>query len=115
MADFGQCNEPLCNKNAVRLFDCAHHCMKLICLEHLIEHDRLIEHNRYLDNARTELKELWIAYSLLTDETKLYFEYEQKLQKHQQLIKDLTNLFKNNSINNMEQYKFMLERLKQNI
>jgi hypothetical protein len=116
MADFGQCSEPLCHEVSVRLFDCVHHCMKQVCLQHLIEHDRLIEHNQeYLDNLHTELKQLWITFSSLIDETKLHCEYEQKLKKHQQLIRDITNLIENNSINHIEEYRFMLEKLKQNI
>jgi hypothetical protein len=115
MPDFGQCSEPLCSEIGVRLFDCAHHCMKLVCLQHLIEHDRLIEHNQnYLNNLRTELKQLWTTYSSLVDETKLRLEFEQKLKKHQQLIRDISSLFENNSIN-IEHYRFMIEKLKQNI
>jgi hypothetical protein len=115
MPDFGQCSEPLCSEMAVRLFDCTHHCMKLVCLQHLIEHDQLIEYSQdYLDNLRTELKQLWTTYSLLVDETKLRFEFEYKLKKYQQLIRDLSNLFENNSID-IEHYRFMMEKLKQTI
>jgi hypothetical protein len=115
MPVFGQCSEPLCTELAVRLFDCSHHCMKLVCLEHLIEHDRMIEHNQdYLYNLQTEVKQLWTTYSSLVDETKLCFEFEQKLKKHQQLIRDISNLFEINSIN-IEHYRLMIEKLKQNI
>jgi hypothetical protein len=115
MPVFGQCSEPLCTELAVRLFDCSHHCMKLVCLEHLIEHDRMIEHNEdYLYNLQTEIKQLWTTYSSLVDETKLYFEFEEKLKKHQQLIGDISNLFENNSIN-IEHYRLMIEKLKLNI
>lgn len=115
MSNFGQCSEPLCGENSVRLFDCVHHCMKQVCLRHLIEHDRFIEYNHDdLNNLRTELKQLWTTYSSLIDETKLYLEFEQKLKKHQQLIKDLSSLFEMNSIN-IEHYQFMMEKLKQSI
>lgn len=115
MPDFGQCSEPLCSENSVRLFDCVHHCMKQVCLQHLIEHDRLIKYNDDdLNNLRTELKQLWTTYSLLVDETKLRIEFEQKLKKHQQLIRDTSSLFENNS-NNIEHYQFMMEKLKQHI
>ena len=40
MPDFGKCDDPSCNETTVRLFDCAHHCKKMVCLQHLIEHDR---------------------------------------------------------------------------
>ncbi len=112
---FGQCSESTCNEVAVRLFDCAHHCMKQVCLQHLIEHDRMIEHNQdYLNNLRTDLLESWSNYSSLIDESKLRFEFEQKLKKHQQLIRDVSNLFEINSIN-IDQYRMMIDKLKQNI
>jgi septum formation topological specificity factor MinE len=112
---FGQCSELNCSETAVRLFDCAHHCMKQICLQHLIEHDRMIEYNQdYFNNLRTDLLQLWSTYSSLIDETKLQFEFEQKLKKHQQLIREISNLFEINSIN-IEQYRIMMEKLKQNI
>ncbi|CAF0878930.1 unnamed protein product [Rotaria sp. Silwood1] len=115
MPNFGPCSEPSCTAIAVRLFDCAHHCMKLVCLQHLIEHDRLINNNQlYLNNLRIELKQLWAAYSSSIDETKLRCEFEEKLKKHQQLIQDITNLFENDS-HCIEQYRFMLKKLKQNI
>ena len=116
MPVFGQCSESSCNESSVRLFDCAHHCMKPVCLKHLIEHDQLIEHNEdYVNNFRTELKQLWLTYTSLIDETKLRCEYEDKLKKHQELIRDYTNLFENNSCNNIEQCRFMLEKFKQYI
>src|SRR5579871_54322 len=102
MPEFGQCNEPTCLENAARLFECTHHCMKLVCLQHLIEHDRLIE-QQYLDNSRKELKQLWTIYSSLVDETKIHNEFEQKLKRHQQLVQDVTNLFENDS-SNFEQH-----------
>ena len=115
MPNFGRCSEPSCTEIAVRLFDCVHHCTKLVCLQHLIEHDRLIDYNQqYLNNLRTELKQLWINYSSLIDETKLHSEFEQKLKKHQQLIQDTTYLLENNSFN-IDHYRFMLEQLKENI
>ncbi len=115
MPDFGPCSDPSCSETAVRLFDCAHHCMKRVCLQHLIEHDRLIEHNQdYVDGLRTELKQLWTSYSLLVDETKLRLEFEQKLRKHQQLIREISNLFEQNSMN-IEHYRLMMEKLQQNI
>ena len=80
MPEFGQCAESSCQENAVRLFDCVHHCMKRVCLQHLIEHDRLIENNkRQLEFVQNELKRLYLIYSSLIDENKLRSEYEQKL------------------------------------
>jgi hypothetical protein len=110
MPDFGQCSEPSCSGLSVRLFDCVHHCMKSVCLQHLIEHDRSVEHNGF----RTELQQLWTTYSLLVNETKLQCEFEQKLKKHQQLIRDLTNLFQYDSVN-IEAHRLMLEKLEQYI
>lgn len=113
--DFGQCSEPECGETPVRLFDCAHHCMKRVCLQHLIEHDRLIEYNHdRVDNLRTEVLQLWSSYSSLVDETKLRLEFEQKCQKYRQLIRDISSLFELNSAD-IDQYRSMIEKLKQHI
>ena len=115
MSGFGPCSEPFCNEISARLFDCAHHCKKLVCLQHLIEHDQMTEYtDDYVHNLRTELQQLWTSYSSLTDETKLHFEYEQKLKRHQQLIRDISSLFEINSMN-IEHYRLMIEKLQQNI
>lgn len=115
MAKFGPCSEPLCTETSIRLFDCAHHCMKLVCLQHLIEHDQLINSNsQCLNNLRSELEQLWTVYSTSIDETKLYSEFEQQLTKHQQLIQEVTNLIENDSLN-IEEYQITLEKLKTSI
>lgn len=115
MPDFGQCSEATCSETAVRLFDCAHHCMKRICLQHLIEHDRLIEYSQdNVNHLRTDLLQLWSTYSSLVNETKLRLEFEQKCQKYRQFIRDVSNLFETNSMD-IEQYRLMIEKLKQNI
>lgn len=110
--DFGQCYEADCGQTSVRLFDCAHHCMKRVCLQHLIEHDQLIECND--DHLRTELLQLWSNYSSLVDETKLRLEFEQKSYKYRQFIREISSLFELNSAD-MDQYRFMIEKLKQHI
>ncbi|CAF1321214.1 unnamed protein product [Adineta ricciae] len=82
MPDFGPCGDPTCSQTAVRLFDCAHHCMKMVCLQHLIEHDRVFERNKkQLENQQSELKRLQSVYSSLIDENKIRSEYEHKLNE----------------------------------
>ncbi|CAF3365212.1 unnamed protein product [Rotaria sp. Silwood1] len=115
MPEFGQCDDPSCNEQAVRLFDCAHHCKKMICLQHLIEHDRLVENNkRQLEIVQLELKRLYLIYSSLIDEDKIRYEYEQKLNDYQKLVNEVNTLLENNS-NDIEQFRLVIEKLKQTI
>ncbi|CAF3543911.1 unnamed protein product [Rotaria sordida] len=115
MPEFGRCDDPSCNEKAVRLFDCAHHCMKMICLQHLIEHDRLVENNkRQLEIVQLELKRLYSIYSSLIDEDKIRHEYEQNLDDYKKLVNEVNTLLENNS-NDIEQFRLIIEKLKQTI
>jgi hypothetical protein len=112
MPDFGQCGDPSCNETAVRLFDCVHHCMKMVCLQHLIEHDRLIENNkRQLEIVQNELKRFYLIYSSLIDENKIRLEYERKLDDYKKLVNEINSLLENNS-NDIEQVQLFIEKLK---
>ncbi|CAF4075026.1 unnamed protein product [Adineta steineri] len=115
MPDFGACSEPTCNQTAVRLFDCAHHCMKMICLQHLIEHDRLFERNKkHLEGHQLELKRLYSIYSSLVDENKIRYEYEQKLDDYKRLVIEVNTLLDHN-YNDVEQFRSTIEKLKKMI
>ncbi|CAF2082166.1 unnamed protein product [Rotaria magnacalcarata] len=115
MPEFGRCDDPSYNAEAVRLFDCAHHCMKMVCLQHLIDHDRLLENNRrQLDIVQVEFKRLYSIYSSLIDEDKIRYEYEQKLNDYKKLVNEVNILLENNS-NNIEQLRVIIEKLKQSI
>ncbi|CAF1452731.1 unnamed protein product [Adineta steineri] len=115
MPDFGACSEPTCNQTAVRLFDCAHHCMKMVCLQHLIEHDRLFERNKkYLEGHQLELKRLYSIYSSLVDENKIRYEYEQKLDDYKRLVIEVNTLLDHN-YNDVEQFRSTIEKLKKMI
>jgi hypothetical protein len=112
MADFGQCGVPSCNETAARLFDCIHHCMKMVCLQHLIEHDRLIENNkRELEIVQNEVKRLYLIYSSLVDENKIRSEYERKLDDYKRLVNEMNSLLENNS-NDIEQVRLFIEKFK---
>lgn len=112
MSDFGQCGDPSCNETAVRLFDCVHHCMKMVCLQHLIEHDRLIENNKKeLEIVQNELKRLYLMYSSLIDENKIRFEYERKLDDYKRLVNEINSLLGNNS-NDIEQVRVFIDKFK---
>ncbi|CAF3705472.1 unnamed protein product [Rotaria socialis] len=115
MPEFGRCDDPSCNEEAVRLFDCAHHCMKMVCLQHLIDHDRLFENNRrQLEIVQVEVKRLYSIYSSLIDEDKIRYEYEQKLNDYKKLVNEVNILLENNS-NNIEQLRVIIEKLKHSI
>ncbi|UJR35254.1 hypothetical protein I4U23_028018 [Adineta vaga] len=115
MPDFGPCGEPACSQTAVRLFDCAHHCMKMLCLQHLIEHDRLFERNKkQLENHQFELKRLHSIYSSLIDENKIRSEYEQKLDDYKKLVHGVNSLIETNSTD-VEQYRLIIDKLKKMI
>ena len=112
MPEFGQCAESSCQENAVRLFDCVHHCMKRVCLQHLIEHDRLIENNkRQLEFVQNELKRLYLIYSSLIDENKLRSEYEQKLGDYKNLFNQMNSILTSQS-NDVEQVRLFNDKLK---
>lgn len=115
MAKFGRCSDSSCTENAARLFECAHHCKKLVCLQHLIEHDQLIEqHQKDLQNLQEEFRQVWSTYNATIDETKLQIEFEEKLKRHQQLLAETKNLIESDVID-IEQCRIVLEKLKQNI
>jgi hypothetical protein len=112
MPDFGQCSDPSCNETAIRLFDCVHHCMKMVCLQHLIEHDRLIENNkRQLDIVQNEVKRLYLIYSSLIDENKIRLEYERKLDEYKRLSNEMNSLLENHT-NDIEQIRLFTDKLK---
>jgi septal ring factor EnvC (AmiA/AmiB activator) len=115
MPDFGRCDDPACNETSVRLFDCAHHCMKMVCLQHLIDHDRLFERNkRQLENIQQELKRLYSIYSSLIDENKIRSEYEQQLDNYQKLVNQVNSVLETNS-SDIEQVRSINDKLKKMI
>ena len=115
MPEFGQCDDPSCNEASVRLFDCIHHCKKMICLQHLIEHDRIVENNkRQLETIQLELKHIYSIYLSLVDENKIRDEYEQKLNDYKRLVDEVNCLLENNS-NDIERFQLTIEKLKRTI
>lgn len=115
MTNLGRCSDASCTELAGRLFDCAHHCKKMVCLHHLIEHDRCVEqHQHELENLSGELRQLWTNYQSSIDEVKLRSEFEHRVKRHRQLLADVSNLLANENVNN-EQCRLVLEKLKQNI
>ena len=115
MANLGRCSDASCPELAVRLFDCVHHCKKLVCLPHLIEHDRWVEEQQHdLENLSGELRQLWTNYQALIDENKLRSEFEHRLKRHRQLLEDVTSLLASETVNN-DLCRLVLETLKQNI
>ena len=115
MAKFGRCSDASCPEHPARLFECAHHCKKLVCLRHLIEHDQFFERNQKdLEVLQGEFREVWSTYNSLVDETKLQLEFEQKLKRHQQLLEETKNLIESDVID-IEQCRLVLEKLKQSI
>jgi len=115
MSEFGSCSEPSCSEASVRLFACVHHCKKLVCLQHLIEHDQMIEQDDdYRENLRSELRQLWTNYSALVDENKIRLEYEYKLNQYQQFIKEISNVFEKNSTD-IDKYRVLIDKLQANI
>ena len=115
MTNLGRCSDASCTELAGRLFECAHHCKKMVCLHHLIEHDRCVEqHHHELENLSDELRQLWTAYQSSIDEVKLRSEFEHRVKRHRQLLGDVSNLLANENVNH-EQCRLVLEKLKQNI
>lgn len=110
--EFGRCNDSNCNENSIRLFLCSHHCSKLVCLNHLIEHDQLFEREREnLEISQNELKQLSSIYSSYVDEEKLRFNFEQKLQEHRRIIFEINDCLQNKT-KNVEQIQDLIDELK---
>ena len=115
MSDFGQCSDSSCTDTSVRLFECAHHCKQMVCLQHLIAHDQAMEQNRRaLESIRNDLTRSYAVYSSLVNESKIRFEYERKLEEYKRFVCDVNYIFENKS-EDVEHIRIVIDKLKKAI
>lgn len=90
----GQCE--LCsnqsNQISIRVFPCLYHCKKMLCIQHLSEHDKYIEKQI---KSQKELEILWKNYMNIFNEEKLVNQLEElklKLEYYRELKQEMNNL-----------------------
>ncbi|CAF1158720.1 unnamed protein product [Rotaria sordida] len=119
----GQCEHELCSKQShskpIRLYQCSYHCRKMLCIEHLCEHEQYIEKHMH---HRNQLEELFNNYSVIFDEDECLKEIkrlQKKLEEYQRLCGVTKNLLSihssHSSMENNEKFQKVIEAVKQAI
>ncbi|CAF4186287.1 unnamed protein product [Rotaria sordida] len=119
----GQCEHELCSKQShskpIRLYQCSYHCRKMLCIEHLCEHEQYIEKHMH---HRNQLEELFNNYSVIFDEDECLKEIQRlqkKLEEYQRLCGVTKNLLSihssHSSMENNEKFQKVIEAVKQAI
>ncbi|CAF1148377.1 unnamed protein product [Rotaria sordida] len=119
----GQCEHELCSKQShskpIRLYQCSYHCRKMLCIEHLYEHEQYIEKHMH---HRNQLEELFNNYSVIFDEDECLKEIkrlQKKLEEYQRLCGVTKNLLSihssHSSMENNEKFQKVIEAVKQAI
>ncbi|CAF1650794.1 unnamed protein product [Adineta ricciae] len=91
----GQCEDESCSKQSnkiSRVFPCLYHCKKMLCIQHLSEHDKYIEKQLQYQN---QLEGLWKTYRVMFNEEKIEEEYlklKTKLENFRQLGNEIERL-----------------------
>ncbi len=109
-----QCEEESClNKSSLRVFPCLYHCKKMLCIQHLSEHDKYIEKQIEFKN---QLENLWKHYMNLFDYEKIQKQFQllkNKMDNYQQLNKDINELLLinqfENSIENNHKFQMAIQ------
>lgn len=87
----GQCE--LCsNGESIRVFPCLYHCKKMLCIEHLSEHDRAIEKQIQLQKR---LANLWMNFQGVFQENKLEEQLrilQMKLDNYRKIKEEIQSL-----------------------
>ena len=82
----GQCE--LCvNGISIRVFPCLYHCKKMLCIEHLAEHDQLIEKQIQLQK---QLENLWTNFRGVCEEQ--IRKLQMKIDSYRKLKEQTENL-----------------------
>jgi len=117
----GQCelclNQP--NQISIRVFPCLYHCKKMLCIQHLSEHDKYIEKQI---QYQKQLGILWKNYSLVFNEEKVENEYEKlkaKLETYRELKENINSLLLinhfNDSIENNQKFQMAIQTVQKAI
>jgi hypothetical protein len=85
----------------------------MVCLEHLIEHDRLVERDRQqIEQIRDQLRRFRSVYVSLLNDDQLRLDYERKRHEHQRIMFDVECLL-TNQFDDIERIRAMTDRLRQ--
>ncbi len=108
----GQCE--LCfNQISSRVFPCLYHCKKMLCIQHLSEHDKYIEKQI---QCQKQLEFLWKNYSLIFNEEKIENDYQKlkiKLENFRELKQEINHLLLikhfHDSIDNNQKFQMAIQ------
>jgi hypothetical protein len=99
-----ECEEEFCSNRSshlsTRVFPCLYHCKKMLCIEHLSEHDKYIDKQI---EFQKQLEVLWKNYCLLFNYEKIQKEFEllkNKIDNYQQLKEQINGLLSNHHFEN---------------
>ncbi len=80
------------NENSIRVFPCLYHCKKMLCIQHLSEHDKYIDKQI---QYQKQLENLWNNYNLIFNEDKIQEQVNiltSQLENHRKLKQEIKNL-----------------------
>ncbi len=107
------------NQISIRVFPCLYHCKKMLCIQHLSEHDKYIDKQIQFQK---ELEILWKNYNFIFNEDKIRNEYEKlriKLENYQNLKDNINNLLSINhfqdSIENNQKFQMTIQLIQKAI
>lgn len=105
------------NQVSNRVFPCLYHCKKMLCIQHLSEHEKSVE--KQLD-YHNQLDGLWKDYSLRVNEKNLFEQFLklktklfnfQKLKEETKELLAITHL--QDSMENVQRFEKVIERVQQ--
>lgn len=82
----------LCSNQSNRVFPCLYHCKKMLCIQHLSEHEKYIEKQM---EFKKQLENLWKNYLEIFNEENILREFEKlkaKIDYYKELKKQVHNL-----------------------
>lgn len=95
----------LCSNN--RVFPCLYHCKKMLCIEHLSEHERLM-------NQQNQLRKLWENF----DEKKIEEEVirlQNQLENYRKLKDAIENLLSTDDVHRSNEYQQAIEMIERDL
>src|SRR5690349_7441343 len=107
------------NQISIRLFPCLYHCKKMLCIQHLSEHDKYIEKQI---QYQKELDILWKNYNLIFNQENILNEFQHlknKIENYRKLKQDINQLLLINhyqdSIENNQKFQIAIQTVQKAI
>ncbi len=107
------------NDNSIRVFPCLYHCKKMLCIQHLSEHDKYIDKQM---QDQKQLKNLWKNYNSIFNEDNIQEELQRlknQLETHLELKEEINSLLSINyfhdSIDNHQRFQTAIQKVQQAI